>query len=94
MQVLFYVGFVVLGIISFAVFGGAPSAIQEGVGAILMVGAIVLLVGGGVCTYLSRIAKAIERADANNWKIGHANWRELREPGNKDPEPVGTAPEK
>lgn len=94
MHVLFYLGFVAVGIIALALFGSAESAIHQGVAAILFVGSLLLLVGGAACSYLVKIRKAVERADENAWKINHAIWRELREPGNKDPEPVGTAAEK
>jgi hypothetical protein len=94
MGTLFLLGFVLSGILSFTLFGASKGAIHESIAAILLLCSITCLIGFVICDRLDKIRKAIERADENNWKINHAVWRELREPGNKDPEPTGTAAEK
>lgn len=94
MSVFLYVAFVVFGFVGIASYGSADSAIDQGYAALMILTSFASLIGAAICTRLDRIRKAIERADENAWKIGHAQWRELREPGNQDPEPTGTAAEK
>lgn len=94
MIVFLYAAFVVFGFVGISAYGSADSAIHQGYAALVILTSFASLIGAAICTRLDHIRKAIERADENSWKIGHAQWRELREPGNKDPEPVGTSAEK